>query len=184
MSQPLCSLELPCFLDFEASSLSGESYPIQVAWSDPRGRIDCVLIRPEEEWTDWDEHSEEAHGLDRGVVVRDGLSPELVCRRLNETLAGHTVLCDALSMDRFWLMRLFEAGNRMPAFRLGDVMPLVRDRLGLDADAAPERVQALQDQAWRNAPGHAHRADYDVGFLIELWRLSGEQGQRPQAQGR
>lgn len=30
-------MTLPCFLDFEASSLGVNSYPIQVAWSRPEG---------------------------------------------------------------------------------------------------------------------------------------------------
>ncbi|MFW5453394.1 hypothetical protein [Thioalkalivibrio sulfidiphilus] len=174
MSQPACQLGMPCFLDFEASSLSGDSYPIQVAWSDARGHIECHLIRPEADWTDWDEHSEEAHGLERERVISEGVEAEEICRRMNAVLGGQTVLTDALSMDRFWLLRLFEAGNRMPSFRLADITPLLQQRLSLKGEEAQARIQALQSRAWRNVPGHAHRADHDVAYLMELWRLSGE----------
>lgn len=46
------------FLDFEASSLSKQSYPIEVAWVFEDGRSEEYLIRPAPIWTDWDSAAE------------------------------------------------------------------------------------------------------------------------------
>jgi hypothetical protein len=50
------------FLDFEASSLSDRSYPVEVAWVFQDGRSESHLIRPATEWTDWDDEAEAIHG--------------------------------------------------------------------------------------------------------------------------
>ena len=42
------------FLDFEASSLSKDSYPIEVGWAGEDGSTEAHLIRPAPDWTDWD----------------------------------------------------------------------------------------------------------------------------------
>ena len=46
------------FLDFEASSLSDDSYPIEVGWVFEDGRTEAHLIRPAPAWTDWDPAAE------------------------------------------------------------------------------------------------------------------------------
>lgn len=40
------------FLDFEASSLSDQSYPVEVAWVFQDGRTESHLINPAPEWVD------------------------------------------------------------------------------------------------------------------------------------
>jgi hypothetical protein len=43
------------FLDFEASSLAKDSYPIEVGWVFEGGTgAESWLIRPAPDWTDWD----------------------------------------------------------------------------------------------------------------------------------
>jgi len=37
-------IQMPRFLDIEASSLSNISYPIEIAWSDEKGNIESHLI--------------------------------------------------------------------------------------------------------------------------------------------
>ena len=59
--------ELPSFIDFEASSLSDKSYPMEVAWSLSDGSIEARLISPEgiSQWTDWSKDAQAVHGIRR-----------------------------------------------------------------------------------------------------------------------
>ena len=51
------------FLDFEASSLAKDSYPIEVAWVFEDWASEAHLIRPAARWTDWDTGAERMHGF-------------------------------------------------------------------------------------------------------------------------
>lgn len=62
------------FLDFEASSLSKQSYPIEVAWVFEDGRHRSHLIRPTPEWTDWSHEAEQIHGISRSLLLTEGHS--------------------------------------------------------------------------------------------------------------
>ena len=53
------------FLDFEASSLGKQGYPIEVAWVLSNGEEESHLIRPDPTWTDWDLKAEAIHGIAR-----------------------------------------------------------------------------------------------------------------------
>jgi hypothetical protein len=53
------------FLDFEASSLGKQGYPIEVAWVFANGEEESHLIRPAEAWTDWDVKAGRIHGISR-----------------------------------------------------------------------------------------------------------------------
>ncbi|HEY7545418.1 MAG TPA: hypothetical protein VID27_11070 [Blastocatellia bacterium] len=100
---------IPCFLDFEASSLAMESYPIEVAWSLEDGSIESHLISPASvvDWTDWDAEAEKVHGIPRDEIIAHGKPPAWVCQRMNEQLAGKTLYTDAPRFDGRWLARLF-----------------------------------------------------------------------------
>ncbi|MCG5493101.1 hypothetical protein [Ectothiorhodospira variabilis] len=161
---------LPCFLDFEASSLTRGSYPVQVAWSDGAGRLECWLIRPAPEWNDWCDQAEEMHGISRDMIEEVGCDITWLCRRMNRALAGKVVFTDGVHLDRFWLQRLFVAGSFMPRFRLGDVFKLLEPRLPAPEYRAPDLLQCLMTQARRDTPGFAHQADSDVRYLLNLWR--------------
>ena len=53
------------FLDFEASSLSKHSYPVEIAWVFEDGRSRSFLIKPKSGWTDWSADAEKIHGISR-----------------------------------------------------------------------------------------------------------------------
>src|SRR5262245_10381901 len=95
---------IPRFLDFEASSLSVNSYPIEVAWSLEDGSIEQHLISPAafEGWTDWDPKAEQVHGISREELLTNGESPKSVCGRMNSELFGETVYSDAALYDGMW----------------------------------------------------------------------------------
>lgn len=85
------------FLDFEASSLARNSYPIEVGWVFEDGREESHLIRPAPGWTDWDAAAEAIHGIARDTLEREGAPHDVVARRMVEVLDGHQLHASAPS---------------------------------------------------------------------------------------
>ena len=157
---------LPCFLDFEASSLSHRSYPIEVAYSLENGWVESHLIRPPEflDWQDWSAEAEALHGISRDLLSCGGRPPVQVVATLNRALRGRVVYCDGGDYDRFWLSRLYQAAGMKPSFRLADCAELFEGHL------APGVLERLARRA-RGAMYQRHRAALDVGYLQSLWQL-------------
>ncbi len=99
------------FLDFEASSLSNHSYPIEVGWVFEDGRSNEYLIKPATNWTDWDLRAQAIHNIPRERLVREGVSHIEVARRMVADLADHDLLASAPSWDGKWLSALLRAAN-------------------------------------------------------------------------
>ena len=99
------------FLDFEASSLSKQSYPIEVAWVFADGRSESHLIRPAPDWTEWDARAEAIHHIPRETLLREGTPHDVVARRMVETLTGHDLVATAPSWDGKWLSALLRAAG-------------------------------------------------------------------------
>ncbi len=161
---------LPCFLDFEASGLGKDSYPIEVAWSLPSEEIECHLIHPAREWVNeaaWDSAADKLHGISFSSLQRAGRDPAWLCERMNAQLADQTVFCDGLPYDLFWLQRLFEAPDSAPAFTLASLQEYCFE-LGLGT----QQYEILSDRARKRVGGRAHRADVDVRYLMELYRMA------------
>lgn len=110
------------FVDFEASSLSDDSYPIEVGWvfEDGSGAED-YLIRPAPGWTDWDPAAEAVHRISRARLEAEGTSHEEVANRMLHRLQGSRILATAPSWDGRWLSVLLRAaGLPRHALRLSD----------------------------------------------------------------
>jgi len=155
---------LPTFLDFEASSLSDVSYPIEVAWSLPSGDIESYLIRPTWDWNDWDYNAEALHGLSREQITKEGLPAWTVAERLNAALSGSVAYSDAPDYETFWMERLFEHHREDRQFE-------IRHFDTLFPTMSPETIMAKMQIARYRTPGRQHRAGSDVQFLIELYKL-------------
>lgn len=162
----------PCVLDFEASSLNmepGGSYPIEIAYSLPDGSIEAHLIRPEADWVDWSDYAEEhIHGISRALLAEAGRPAVWVAARMNEVLAGLTLLSDAPAFDGFWLERLFAAAGLEPAFELGNFNTELLYAQAADPDSASARIARAQELARASVPNR-HRAASDVRYLLEVW---------------
>jgi hypothetical protein len=168
---------VPLFLDVEASSLSPESYPIEVAWNFGDGSIESHLISPRgmPSWTDWDIKSEAIHGISRSDLVTNGESPLVVYERLSESLLNQAFYSDAPAFDENWLQKLsVSCTGSAAAFELKHVDDLLISMI------CPRRagrvyglirIESLRQQARRQKPKR-HRAALDVEFLIQLWRLA------------
>jgi hypothetical protein len=176
------------FLDFEASSLSDDSYPIEVAWVFEDGRSESHLIKPAPQWDDWDPSAETLHRISRSMIEVDGTAYDVVARRVLDALGEHMVYASAPSWDGKWLSVLFRAaGLPRHAMRLKD-----SDEAFLDAAAEvlstrvpPARVKALAaetvERALNAAVQHSvkHRALADAEQEWRMWleirRLAQEQ---------
>ncbi|MCI0486080.1 MAG: hypothetical protein L0229_05720 [Blastocatellia bacterium] len=168
---------IPSFLDFEASSLSPYSYPIEVAWNLADGSIESHLISPETimHWTDWDPESEKIHTIPRQELIAHGKPPAWVCERMNEQLSGKTVYSDAPRFDGRWLMKLFSVyENPEPDFLLGNAYDCILNTLCPDIASrvyGVVKLEALILEARKRVPKQ-HRAAWDVEYLVEMWKLA------------
>ncbi len=159
---------LPRFLDCEASSLSDNSYPVEIAWSAPDGSVESHLVRPAPDWDEWSEQSEEVHGISRERLLAEGLPSWIVARRMNESLAGAILHSDAPAFDTFWIDRLFEQHGEDRTFEIRHA--------DLAFGVTANRLAELTPRAWELAGGSPHRAADDVRHLIELYRLCRQDG--------
>ncbi|MBV8684169.1 MAG: hypothetical protein JO111_14930 [Caulobacteraceae bacterium] len=166
------------FLDFEASSLATDSYPIEVGWVMEDGSSEEHLIRPAPAWTDWDPQAEAIHGLTREVLVARGEPHGEVAGRMMRVLAGHELFASAPSWDGKWLSVLLRAaGYPRHALRLRDTevadMAAAEEILSPGRDpteAAAEAAQITHTVRERLASPPVHRALPDARWEFEAWQ--------------
>ena len=154
------STELPVILDIEASGFGAGSYPIEIGYHRPDGRSYCTLIRPESGWTHWDASAESIHGITRDLLVEHGRSAAEVCEALNEALHGLPVYCDGWSHDYVWLSKMYDAADRIPAFKLRDMRELL-------ADCEQTLWHATRGAVELRLQLRRHRASGDARVLFE-----------------
>lgn len=163
------------FLDFEASSLGKDSYPIEVGWVFENGNGNGRLIRPAADWDDWDPAAEAIHGIPLRALYEAGDSVEDVCAELVGLAQTHTLLASAPSWDGHWLsMLLRAAGQPRHLIRLQDsdvaFEAAARQRLGRDAtDEAVASLIARARSTVESAPAQ-HRAGPDARREWHIWR--------------
>lgn len=166
-------MNLPRFIDFEASSLAPDSYPIEVAWSDGDGRFEAHLIDPSSvpAWIDWSDAAQAVHGIRRDTLLVEGRDPGWVCDRLSADAGGQTLYSDAAEFDRAWLLELFRGARRpRPSIEVASI-----EALPELAELGDATLVHLQQQARRLAGGQ-HRAGKDVMYLLHLFLLAREAG--------
>lgn len=141
-------------IDFEASSLDENSYPIEVGLAVVRfGAIESwsSLIRATREWVKreaWSRRSEQVHRISREMLTEAAASSAVAAELNLRTDGFDQVYCDGGSYDAHWLQELFAEADTHPSFRLADLGFLVsldrRDRYlqALSATTAPHRAEA------------------------------------------
>jgi hypothetical protein len=166
------------FVDFEASSLRKNGFPVEVGWVFEDGRSEGHLIRPASGWSDWDPSAEAIHKIPRERLER-GVPHDEVARRMVETLSGHDLFASAPSWDGKWLSLLLRAaGLPRHTLRLRDTEaaqaeaaaklldPLLTP--GEAAGAVREIVDAVRAEAEPTRP--RHRAVDDAAEELRRWR--------------
>lgn len=162
------------FLDFEASSLSDDSYPIEVGWVFEDGKAASYLIKPAPDWTDWSTESEQIHGLSRFVLENEGIAVEAVAKEMLQSLAGHDLFASAPSWDGKWLSVLLRrAGHPRHALRLQDseeaFARAAREVLGAFADESLISGVVAKSMRAKESSRPSHRALADAKAEHACW---------------
>lgn len=167
------------FLDFEASSLADDSYPIEIGWAAEDGSAEAHLIRPAPAWSDWDPAAQAMHGLTRARLCDEGEPHDQVALRTLAALAGHDLFASAPSWDGKWMSVLLRsAGLPRHALRLKDsdeahretVRELLQGRVPDAAIAviAGDLIAAARGEVAVGPP--RHRALADAQVELDVWR--------------
>ena len=114
-------------IDFEASSLSRRSHPIEVGVTNGKQAYSS-LIQPMEHWSDWNQESEKIHNISRSMLYSHGSSASVVASDLNSLLSGKTIFCDCAEWDRFWKNVLFSDNSIHCLFDIEDIQQLLASR--------------------------------------------------------
>lgn len=149
---------LPTVLDVEASGFGRSSYPIEVGFVLPNGHTYCTLIRPQPQWTHWDEQAAQTHHIPRHLLSERGQSVEQVAMRLNADLRGQTVYSDGWANDYSWLGALFDEAEMAPAFRLENLRKLL-------TEAEADRWHMVKAEISSERGAQRHRASSDARLL-------------------
>jgi DNA polymerase III subunit epsilon len=147
------------FLDFEASSLSAASWPIEIGWSIVRegGIVTTTsLIRPRPSWTDWSEASAAIHGIRREDL--DAAPEADVVAARTDAFGGYSVVSDNPTWEQQWLDRLREGRPYVP---VNDLHVVAAERLG------PRALDWMYERLARRKP--PHRAGPDSRRLAEAY---------------
>ncbi|UZE23281.1 hypothetical protein LOY67_25335 [Pseudomonas sp. B21-056] len=111
------------FIDFEASGIAPDSYPIEVAVVSNES-VYSSLIKPARYWTHWSFDAQDMHGLTQDHLLQEGDTPKTVAERMNQLFSGQ-VLCSDSTQDVFWFDVLYEAADLIPTFELKPLEVLV-----------------------------------------------------------
>jgi len=170
-------------IDFEASSLDQDGYPIEVGlafWPGPDQAIHgwSTLIQPAGDWSrhgHWSPKSAKVHGILGRDLLAHGQPVDRVAAALNAALGAGTVAwCDGDAYDVHWTGALFKAARAAPVFTLGHwhrlpamLGPAMRER-GLDwLERAPARHRARED-AEQLLLALAYAIEIEVGPVQDL----------------
>lgn len=159
-------IEAYAALDFEASSLTPQSWPIEIGLSWLKnGDVQTwtSLIRPAAGWSfsDWSTQSAAVHGIAFEELL-DAPPVSAVVDDLLLLLEGKIPVSDAPEFDRHWLSRLLRANGRAAVPKIEDYH---------DVSFAQFSGLAL-DMLYENLERHPapHRAGPDSARLVRAWR--------------
>jgi hypothetical protein len=157
----------PAVIDVEASGFGPHSYPIEIGFALPNGRLECTLIRPEPSWVHWDESAYAIHGIKRELLVAFGKPVDQVALWLNKQLTGLTIYSDAWGHDYAWLAVLYDAANLVPSFRLDHLASIMPECEAGTWNRVHEEIE-------KELGLKRHRASNDALMLQRTWaRLIG-----------
>ncbi len=160
------------FIDFEASSLSPESWPIEVglAWIEQQGVVvESKLIQPDPDWLldDWSEKSATVHNIPFSALKMAEPAVD-VARWLKEIVGDNILVSDAPEFDRRWLDRLLATLGE-PARQIDDFDRIVRILFSQeDGVVAPGAIEQVYET--RAERPTTHRAGADAANMAHAYR--------------
>jgi DNA polymerase III epsilon subunit-like protein len=154
------------FLDFEASSLDKNSWPVEIglSWVDQNLEVQTFesLIRPAPEWPEdaWSRASAAIHKIPRRNLNN---APDVVtvANAFLHALKGRIALSDAVPFERHWLDQLFDAAGRSEHVSIHDFHVTT---LGAFPSNVLDHVYERLDRI--KAP---HRAGPDSARMAKAW---------------
>lgn len=155
------------FLDFEASSLDANSWPIEVGYAAACGAEDDFLLSRHGDWSMeyWDRNSANLHGISPADLAEFGIDATAALERLAEKLGGAMVVSDAPEFENHWLRRISAAAGRPAPFTVKDWVDVLPS-----GQSEAERQKLLADA--RKREGVRHRAGADARVMRAVWRAS------------
>lgn len=165
------------FLDFEASSLSWDSYPIEIAWGSSTKNIKSYLISPKsiKEWTDWNDEAQKLHGIERTMLLEKGIEPAIICNEFEQSVKGAEIYTDNPCWDAMWLYKLFFfSGRDIPPVDIKHFDELLSSIVCPNIE---NRVKGLYiclklKSKVSNEMKIKHKASADVEYLIKTYNLA------------
>ena len=172
VSAAVCSDKPILFLDFEASSLTAGSWPVEIGYAriaDGRVVVEAALIAPEAAWSmdDWSEASARLHGLSIEAVRCGRPAAEIAAR--TDRFRDFLVVSDNPAWDQWWLDRL----------RSGRPPIVVHDLRGLAAVASRRRPPTSSPCSSSAPTAGIVRARTPPGSPARGWRPPGGRRSRP-----
>lgn len=158
-------IERFAMLDFEASSLSDKSWPIEVgiSWI-AEGKVQTwsSLIQPDPSWdiADWSPQSEAVHNIPF-LSLKTAPKADLVAMGLIENATGRTLISDAPPFEQYWLEQLLGKDAEAPSHMIEDYHAVSFALFdGLALDVLYEKLERTK------VP---HRAGPDSARLASGW---------------
>lgn len=111
------------FVDFEASGIAPDSYPVEIAIAHPTGEYQA-LIKPVRHWEHWSYDAQDMHGITREQLLNEGKPAADIAQELNALFAGHCLVSDAKE-DSYWVEALYDAAELDPTFAVTTVAQMV-----------------------------------------------------------
>lgn len=155
-------------IDFEASSLSRASYPIEVAWGCSRNAVTSYLLNPGKMtgWTDWNPKSVEFHHISRDQLINSGEDPHRIASRMVRDLAGEDVYSDEPRFDTFWKDRLLADTGHDPSLISIKNLKYYLNKI-IKIQCPGKRYMDIF-QEYSTAQSVCHRAGKDVAWLLDF----------------
>lgn len=157
------------FIDLEASSLSDDSWPIElgICWLDERMKLRTAskLIKPHPSWplSAWSERSQRVHKITLCELEGADGATEVAKWALNR-LSDALLLSDAAEFDQRWFSVLMATIGQRDVLKVESIQEEVRRRFEGDAMSMFFRANS--------AGGSAHRAAADALRLGQAWRAA------------
>ncbi|BDR33919.1 hypothetical protein [Photobacterium damselae] len=157
-------------LNFEASGLSDQSYPIEVGYALPDAEGYSLLINPlsaATQWNYWDDFAEQQlHHRSRQELITKGLNVGDVCQHLNQVLGHYEVVLCGSQWDLFWLGRLYQAAHMRPSFLLLEVGQWLKQNNGIERECFKSVFEPRFDVKNR-AMSNARQMQVAISQLVE-----------------
>lgn len=148
----------PAILDIEASGFGRGSYPIEIGVASETGETYSWLVKPEPDWTHWQEEAAALHKITREELFEKGVSCREIARELNERFEGQILYSDGWGFDSGWLALLFYTAGSSMFFKL-ETLPRILTPFQLE-NWDHTKAQLREKYGWNH-----HRAAIDAHLL-------------------